>query len=281
METRSTRSATRREAATSAGPLAQTPLAGSLVRSRHLLPLSRVPLIRRPRLEAMLAAAADVPLTIVKADAGYGKTTAVASLAQRHFGRVAWYGLTSDDADLYLFLRHLFAAVEALEPGSAARALSKLEVEGGAAKRWAAAVDALSNDLYDRPSTPLFVILDNWHLVDEPEPNAALDRLLSYAPPNVHVVMTSRQAPGLPHLARRRIRGEVLELTRADLAFDVTETLVLFGQGTRRRPTGLRGWRRLQRPTADHTGSWPSISAAGVPATSPRPATTWASTPKT
>ncbi|MDQ7851023.1 MAG: transcriptional regulator, partial [Armatimonadota bacterium] len=169
----------------------------------------------------------DVPLTVIKADAGYGKSTAVAVHLCASPRPYFWYSLSEADADPLLFLLHLIAAFRARLPACGRTALSLLEQEGGAAKLWAPAVDALVNDLLDHLEQDTVFVLDDYHLVDRPQVQAIVERLIEHMPPSLHVVLVTRHSPRLSRLARWRARGDVLEIGRDDLAFTPDEVAEL------------------------------------------------------
>lgn len=70
-----------------------------LVKAKLTPPPRRPHLVPRPRVALKLARAVDCPLTIVRADAGYGKTTAPGALAESFAGRCFWYSLAVPDGD--------------------------------------------------------------------------------------------------------------------------------------------------------------------------------------
>lgn len=199
-----------------------------VVRAKLVPPGPRSELLRRDRLASRLARVAEYPLTLVKADAGYGKTTALASLEGRFPKRFYWYSLSSADADPLVFLLHLLAAFRHTHPTCGDRALALLEREGGAAKHWAAAVDALTNDLFEALHDDAVLVLDDYHSVEGRDVDAITDRLVEHMPATLHLVIATRHAPAMPRLARRRALGEVLDLTRTDLAFTGAEVEALF-----------------------------------------------------
>ena len=57
----------------------------------------------------------------------------------------------------------------------------------------------------------------------------ALTFLLEHLPPQMHLVITTREDPNLP-LARLRVRGQLTELRAADLRFTAAETAVFLNQ---------------------------------------------------
>ncbi len=68
-----------------------------------------------------------------------------------------------------------------------------------------------------RLTTPLVVVLDNAHALDDRAVVAGLDVLISHAPPNLCVLLAGRHAPGI-RLDRLRASGELATVGAADLA---------------------------------------------------------------
>ena len=83
-------------ASTPSGPFAPRPGA-------FLAPLVGRHHVARRRIDALLDDAADVPLVLVSAPAGAGKSTALSGWLDRHEGPSGWYSLDSDDNDPAVF----------------------------------------------------------------------------------------------------------------------------------------------------------------------------------
>ena len=98
--------------------------------------------------------------------------------------------------------------------------------------RWAATVDALVNELDAHLAQPLLLVLDDaHHIARAPQILEALNRLLDRAPvPSAHRAGLRRLPVPLPSLPAWRLRGEVLEIDRSDLAFTRDEMTALFSQ---------------------------------------------------
>ena len=199
-----------------------------VIRSQLFPPRQRRGLLRRPRLEARLEAVLDYPLTIVQAGTGYGKSTALAALAGL-VESLRWYTITEPDRDPLLFLAHLVCAFEPLEPTWTRPILRALAEAGGHVTPEALnpLINALTRELADE----VVLVLDDYHLVaDVPEIAALVERLVDYVPPRLHVILSSRQMPPLAALTRWRVKGQVLTLSRGDLAFNAAEIEALFRQ---------------------------------------------------
>src|SRR6185295_17803136 len=86
------------------------------LRSRLARPNVSPLLLDRPRLVQTLVERADGPLTLVVADAGYGKTTLLAAASRQLRRPVVWYSLLASDADPVVFGRHLLTAFRIQQP---------------------------------------------------------------------------------------------------------------------------------------------------------------------
>jgi len=84
---------------------------------------------------------------------------------------------------------------------------------------------AVLNELGTAPND-LHLVLDDYHLVDSPDIQAGMTFLLEHLPPQVHLVVSTREDPALP-LARLRARGELVEVRAADLRFTLDEVAAL------------------------------------------------------
>ncbi|MDP2291837.1 MAG: hypothetical protein Q8M22_11665, partial [Actinomycetota bacterium] len=189
-------------------------------------PVTPARLVDRGRLGTVLDAAntADAPLVLVSAPAGSGKSTLVAAWAGTRPRAVAWLQLEESDADPARFWVSVTAAIGRARPEVAAR-LDPLVA--GALGAGQVIVPALVNELAalgDR----LVVVLDDYHVIDEPDVHRGVERLLDLCPPQLTVVLITRADPPF-RLGRMRVRGRVREIRAADLRFDAAEAAELLG----------------------------------------------------
>ena len=68
----------------------------------------------------------------------------------------------------------------------------------------------------------MILVLDDYHLIDSRAVNEALAYLLDHLPPQLHLIITTREDPVLP-LSRLRVRGQLTEFRAADLRFTAVE----------------------------------------------------------
>jgi len=181
--------------------------------------------LSRPRVQALLAAAWGRRVTLVIADAGYGKTTALRALADA--GPVRWLGLRPADREIEGLSARLATAL-ALGPiaGLAApTAAIGAEDRRGLAEGQAA---VLCESVERRGDEVLLVLDDVDQLRDDDASVLLLRAVCLEAPAQLHLVLSGRRLPALGLGAAART-GELLEIAAPDLAFTLPETALLIG----------------------------------------------------
>ncbi len=183
-------------------------------------------LVERGRLAAVLdsADAAQVPLVLVSAPAGSGKSTLVAGWSALHEGSVAWLQLDEADADPARFWVSVTAAIGRSNPLVAA---SLQPLVAGSLGAGQVVVPALVNEC-SALTERLVLVLDDYHLIDDLEVHRGVERLVDLSPPQLMLVLVTRADPPF-RLGRMRVRGRVREIRADDLRFAPTEAVALLG----------------------------------------------------
>ena len=172
-------------------------------RDQVLPPKLRRRLVARPRLSGRLSRGAESRLTLISAPAGFGKTTVLAEwlAATRTERSVAWLSLEESDRQPASDWSYLIPAVQAVVPGVGCSALLLLQ---SAQPPIEAVLTMVLNEL-GRVPNDVWLVLDDYHLVDGPGVQAGMTFLLEHLPPQAHLVVSTRADPVLP-LARLRAR---------------------------------------------------------------------------
>lgn len=210
-------------------------MAGPLIATKLYVPTLRRGLVERPRLLESVRRSADSRLTLLSAPAGFGKTTLLADWLHEAPGVdrcVAWLSLDAADSAPATFWTYVVAALQGALPGIGSGAL---ELIGSSPAVTEPALTELLNDLAAAPRE-VWLVLDDYHLVDSHEVGRAMAFLVEHLPPNVHVVLSTRADPDLP-LSRWRVRGEVVEIRAADLRFTSAEAAAYLNDATGLRLT--------------------------------------------
>jgi LuxR family maltose regulon positive regulatory protein len=197
----------------------------ALLETKLFVPRPRRGLVARPRLSERLSHVTASKLMLVSAPAGFGKTTLLAewlaarSAAPNDERQVAWLSLDPRDNDPAVFWPYFVAALQTAAPGVGVSALTLLQSARPAPIE--VVLTELLNDLDALPND-VILVLDDYHIIDGQEVQAAMEFLLDHLPSNLHLVIGSRADPALP-LARLRARGELVEIRAAELRFTLDE----------------------------------------------------------
>ena len=199
---------------------------GDLLQTKLFVPRPRPALVPRPHLIAALNAGLSRKLTLISAPAGFGKTTLVTEWIAAGERPSAWLSLDEGDSDPTRFLQYLLAALQTVDPLLGKAAAAALQSPQPPTAQ--AVLTPLLNEIAALPD-PFILVLDDYHEVDARPVDELLTFLLEHLPPQLHMVITTREDPNLP-LARMRARGQLTELRAADLRFATAETAVFLNQ---------------------------------------------------
>jgi LuxR family maltose regulon positive regulatory protein len=182
--------------------------------------------VLRPRLFECLNKDQYRRLVLVSAPAGFGKTTLVSEWVAVCGRPVAWLSLDEGDNDLICFISYLVAALQTIKAGIGEGLLAALE------SHQPPHIESILTTLLNEITTisdSFILVLDDYHLIDSQPVDQALAFLLEHLPPQMHLVIASREDPNLP-LARLRARGQLTELRAADLRFTPAEAAEFLNQ---------------------------------------------------
>src|SRR5579864_2893165 len=182
-------------------------------------------LIERPALEQLLDTVQRRRLTVVVAEAGFGKSTLLASWWEK--APCAWYTVDDRDQDLPTLGRQLSDALRLRVPDLPSDISWLAEAVGGPEPEQFLRADALASQLaemlHERLSTDLVLIIDDTHELAASGPSRRLmEALCRHAPPKLHMVLAGRRRPPFP-VERLRGQGQLLEIDGGQLSFSATE----------------------------------------------------------
>jgi LuxR family transcriptional regulator, maltose regulon positive regulatory protein len=189
----------------------------ALLATKLHAPASPMKLVERPqlldRLDEGLASGHQVFL--VSAPAGFGKTTCITDWLGKLEMPCTWLSLDESDDDPACFFSYLSAALQKINVHFGR------EIEGVLRSGEIPPVNVISttliNDLLNIDSSFLLV-LDDFHLIQEPLILAFCEALLAHLPHPLHLVLVTREDPPLP-LAKLRANNQLTEIRAHDLRF--------------------------------------------------------------
>lgn len=188
-----------------------------VLRSKLTPPPLRAGIIDRPVLVDRLVAARNVPVVLISAPAGYGKSSLLALWRERDDRRFVWVSVDDGDDDPAVFIRSIVAA---LDP------VVRLDTDISDAFRASSPPldDVILPALVEAcagTSAPFVLVLDNLHRMSGERSHKMLDHLAQRMPPGCQFAIATRADPLLP-LASLRAHGQLAEVRMGDLALDQT-----------------------------------------------------------
>jgi len=207
-------------------PLAQETPSEPIASTKLLPPRGARRLMPREALIARLQDARRQRCVVLQGPAGSGKTSTLVAWRRALLALdydAAWLSLAPEDDELARFFDCLLASLAEVDPalGQETRLLMGRDSDESAVEHW---VITLVQEVARRPRE-LMVMLDDVQNLDDARIFEALQWLLEYAPPNLHLVFGSRHPIPLP-LAIVRLRGQGLlsEFDLRDLRFSAEES---------------------------------------------------------
>ena len=219
----------------------------TLLRTKLYIPPLRPNWVPRPRLIERLNQGLQLghKLTLISAPAGFGKTTLIAEWGLQIVKKnpqsairdpqLCWLSLDEKDSDPARFLAYFITALQTLDlsvpEGSKDTDLGEsllAALQSPQPPPPESILTVLLNEI-TAVSKHIIFVLDDYHLIDSLAVDNALTFLLDHLPPNMHLVIATREDPGLP-LPRMRARGRLTELRVADLRFTPQEAAAFLNQ---------------------------------------------------
>jgi LuxR family maltose regulon positive regulatory protein len=189
-------------------------------------PPLRLGLVHRMRLlEKMnIGLQAGKRLTLITAPAGYGKTTLALEWLVNLNRTYSWLSLDHTDNYPYQFLTYLIAALGKVDEKveQILESIVQEQTEQDESTRVHSLLTALVNQL-TRIQTPFTLVLDDYHTITDLTIHEALAFILEHQPPQMHLIIATRQDPLLP-LSRLRTREQLTEIRLGELRFTQEET---------------------------------------------------------
>jgi len=226
-----------------------------ILATKLYIPPPRPNIVPRARLIERLNQGLHHKLTIVSAPAGFGKTTLLSEWIAGCQRPAAWLSLDEGDDNPARFWSHFIAALQRVAANVGVGALGMLQ--STQLPPIESILTSLLNEIISSPDDPstgsgqgFILVLDDYHDVDSRQIDNALTFLIERLPPQMHLVIATREDPDMP-LARWRARDQLIELRVKDLRFTESEAaeflnramgLLLSSEDVAALETRTEGW---------------------------------------
>jgi LuxR family maltose regulon positive regulatory protein len=165
-----------------------------------------------------------MPIVVLSAGPGWGKTTLLAQWASRSGRPFAWVSVDEQDNDPIVLLTYVAAALDRVSPLDPA-VFDALASPGASVE--ATIVPRLGRALATSEQE-VVLVLDDLHLLRDPQGLDAIAALARHVPPGSQLALSVRGDPPLP-AAALRARGLAAEVGPDDLRMDAEQAARLLG----------------------------------------------------
>jgi len=142
--------------------------------------------------------------------------------------QVVWLSLDQSDSNIVRFWTYVFTGFDRQEPGLCRALLTNLQSSQPLPMQQLilSFINILSHS-----STSFFLILDDYHLITDPEVHTSLQYLVEHMPPQLHIVLATRSDPPFPlnrwraNMQMKEIRAEQLRCTDQEVKHFLQEVM--------------------------------------------------------
>jgi len=201
-----------------------------ITKTKFIPPLLKESTVHRPHLMKKLHQVYHYPLTLIHSGPGYGKSTVLSAFLSAQTKPYCWYSLSKQEDDFIPFLVHMIYAVQSRFPYFGEKIVDYLQNEERA--NLEEDIEFLCseyiNELFTIQEDFIFVI-DDIHIIEHSSQTKKwLISFISHLPSHVHLVLSGRIRLHWDIITKMLVRGNLLELSEAELAFTKEEIEVLF-----------------------------------------------------
>lgn len=175
--------------------------------------------IHRPSLINKLEKQGKVPLILVSAPAGYGKSTLISCWLSESKRPSGWLSLDKNDNNLVQFLLYFIGAVQTIFPDVLDDILAMLDTP--ILPPLPALTTILVNEL-DQIGEDFIIVLDDVQYIQDQNISEFLKLLLDHPSRFMQLVLVGRRDPTLP-IASMRAKSRLTEVRMIDLRFTIDE----------------------------------------------------------
>lgn len=186
--------------------------------SKTTVPRAALEAVERQRLFDLLQYNDLRRLTIVRAPAGYGKTTLLSQWMSQFDEPVVWLSIDATDNDPIRFWKYIIRTVSDVVTNDSD---SKIHSLFNGQSPLEVLIDSFLNEI-DSIQGKIHIVIDDYHLIENPVIHEMMARFIDYLPNNTCVYLASRTELALP-LAKWRVKGELTEIGVDQLRFTYEE----------------------------------------------------------
>ena len=187
------------------------------------MPVSHADIIDRPRLLSLLQQAHHKKITVIRAPAGYGKTTLLLQYFYSQNQPVAWFSIDKEDNDPVRFWTFFCHAIDqALGLSNLSSSMNSL-IQSRESYTTGFFIDSLQLEL-SHIETPFSIVLDDLHIIENPIIYKMVENFIEYLPSHIHLFITTRAILPFP-TTKWHVKQIINEINTDDIRFSPYEVL--------------------------------------------------------
>lgn len=187
----------------------------NLLQTKFFKPRLTFDHISRPNLIERLNMGSKLPLILVSAPAGYGKTTLVSGWLETHSQRYSWLSLDEYNNEPIIFLSYFVESIRKSVPDFGEEVIQLIKASE------LPPIEILTNYVINQLAnlqSDLILALDDYHFINNLAIHEFIDRILQFPPPKFHLLLITRRDPAFK-IQIMRSKNLIAEIRAADLSF--------------------------------------------------------------
>jgi len=193
------------------------------LKTKFFLPDSPSDFVERNGVDHKFKDLIKIPIMLVSATTGFGKSTIVSNFLANQTDNYAWLSLSERDDEFQQFIVYFIKAiqvkiqnfgVDVLELINAPNPIPSDEIG-----------ELILNDLAEM-TKHLYFVLDDYHLIRNHDIHLFLTKLFEYPQPFFRLIIITRRDPELP-LSVWRGKNKLIEIRSEDLRFNRRNSSIL------------------------------------------------------
>lgn len=166
----------------------------------------------------------NLPLSLISAGAGYGKSVVVGQWLENTSYLSAWISLDAEHNNFRTFMFYLVSAINNAFPD--AMKDTYYQLQSNDFHSFKIILNSFINEICNIDND-FILVLDNYHLIRDEKVHHFLDEWIRFPPPNVHLSIISRRDPPLKTKLLSN-SGRIIEIRMKDLSFSNDEIATLY-----------------------------------------------------
>ncbi|WP_066497723.1 BTAD domain-containing putative transcriptional regulator [Abyssisolibacter fermentans] len=198
------------------------------ISSKITPPVINSDVIERERLYDLFKYNNGSKISIISAPSGSGKTVLISQFIRWTNQQTIWYQLDEYDNDIITFLRYLVTSISQ-HCSYSSKLLEHLNKSEQQINELRLYVILLIKELESYVHQPLIIVLEDYHVINNPVIHQFLQELIMYLPEKLYVILSSRYQVPL-NIIRYKNHGMVNIIKANNLKFNLSEIRAYFSE---------------------------------------------------